>query len=137
MKGAYLLIFHLQRNTKMIVGALKKIEFKAGYYCYVGSAFGKTATLEGRTARHEKLNQTKDRKKLKWHIDYFNTNAQVKLTQVYAFPSEKRNECLLSSKVAVVGKPIHRFGNTDCHVCDSHFYYLGKNLKKFNGFLLS
>ena len=64
MKGAYILLIRLERDAIIEVGALGKIDFKAGTYCYVGSAYG-SGGIKARIARH-----MRKEKKIRWHIDY-------------------------------------------------------------------
>ena len=49
MKGCYCLTIHLKNTKKIKVGKLGKINFKNGYYAYVGSAMN---SLESRLKRH-------------------------------------------------------------------------------------
>ena len=62
MKGCYCLTIHLNNTKRIKVGKLGNINFKKGYYVYVGSAMN---SLESRIKRH-----LIDEKKLHWHIDY-------------------------------------------------------------------
>jgi Uri superfamily endonuclease len=62
MKGTYALIIELASDERISVGKLGKINFKKGYYLYVGSGQN---SLEARIARH-----LRKRKKKFWHIDY-------------------------------------------------------------------
>ena len=49
MKGCYCLTIHLKNAKKIKVGKLGMINFKKGYYVYVGSAMN---SLESRLKRH-------------------------------------------------------------------------------------
>jgi len=62
MRGTYAIIMELISDKRISVGKLGKINFKKGYYLYVGSGQN---SLETRIARH-----LKKRKKKFWHIDY-------------------------------------------------------------------
>lgn len=127
MKGAYVLILKLMKNSKIKIGKLGIMNFKKGYYCYVGSALGKSINLENRVRRHKKLIRNKIGK-AKWHIDYFLKNLNVLLEGVILFPG--KNECEISKFFEEhADKTISKFGSTDCRKCEGHFHYF-KNIKK-------
>ncbi|RLJ09879.1 MAG: hypothetical protein DRP15_02040 [Candidatus Aenigmatarchaeota archaeon] len=112
-KGAYCLVIYLSRNVSIRIGSLGTIKFKPGYYCYVGSAMG---GLDKRILRH-----LSDKKKLRWHIDWFLQHA--KITDVIRIPSKRRIECLVSKIVRDISdSEIRGFGCTDCK-CSSHLYF--------------
>src|SRR3989338_4977648 len=116
-KGAYCLIAHLNRNKSIGIGALGKIFFKKGYYCYVGSALN---NLEKRIERHKRKN-----KNLHWHIDYFLRYG--KIVDVVKIITNRRTECFLSRSISKIADGfISSFGCSDCK-CDSHLYFFKKN----------
>jgi Uri superfamily endonuclease len=112
VKGTYVLIIHVPYDLPINIGELGKIEFREGYYAYVGSALG---GLESRVGRH----QRKD-KKLHWHIDYLLTRARV-IDFVYA-PGGEKLECEIAKELAKNLPSIHGFGSSDCK-CESHLFY--------------
>ncbi|MBS7609020.1 GIY-YIG nuclease family protein [Candidatus Bathyarchaeota archaeon] len=125
-RGAYSLIIEVQLPQKLMIGALGNIEFKKGYYVYVGSALGKGSTsLWGRIGRH--LSRVK---KPFWHIDYLlNSPEGVRVVAFVASPNEKRMECsvALALKAWYPSKalPIRGFGSSDClKGCQGHLFYL-------------
>ena len=69
MKGIYCLIIKLDKDKSIKIGKLNYINFKKGYYCYVGSALN---NLKKRIERHKRKN-----KKLHWHIDYLLKHAKI------------------------------------------------------------
>lgn len=128
MRGTYILIMRLRKDSFIDVGGIGTIMFKKGYYCYVGSAFGKTINLENRTARHMKLNREK-KGNLRWHIDYFLVEQGTTIKRITTF--EKRMECRASQILENhADKTIEGFGSSDCK-CRSHFHYF-KNLVSLN-----
>jgi Uri superfamily endonuclease len=62
MKGNYLLIMTLPKDTSVMVGKQGMLHFTKGCYAYVGSALN---GLEQRIQRHLRTD-----KKTHWHIDY-------------------------------------------------------------------
>jgi Uri superfamily endonuclease len=70
--ATYCLITQLNKNSTIKVGKLGEIDFKKGYYVYVGSALN---SIDSRVWRH-----LSKEKKLFWHIDYLlnSPNATVK-----------------------------------------------------------
>ncbi len=113
MRGCYLLFLKLEKDKVIKVGSLGEIEFKAGFYVYVGS--GMNNVLK-RVERHFR----KD-KRLRWHIDYLTVQAD----EMYALiiPSDVKIECELAKFFAVHFDGIKGFGCSDCD-CESHLFYL-------------
>ena len=112
MKGCYCLTIHLKNTKKIKVGKLGKINFKNGYYVYVGSAMN---SLESRIKRH-----LSDEKKLHWHVDYLLRKAEI--TDVIYNESKRKIECDLSQLISLKSEGIEDFGCSDCE-CESHLYY--------------
>ncbi len=114
LKGVYCLLVKLPQRTEIVIGKLGKIEFKCGYYVYIGSALN---DLDSRIERHKRQN-----KKFHWHIDYLLTKADVK--EVFCVGTRKRKECQVAKELARNYKTIPKFGASDCK-CKSHLLYLG------------
>lgn len=114
-KGVYCLQIRLDTPKTLHIGALGNIDFRAGYYIYVGSALGSGGL--SRVSRHIRFYREHYRKP-KWHIDYLTMHAVLEKT--YCTETEERLECELAS--AVGGDCVPRFGCSDCD-CTSHLYY--------------
>ncbi len=119
-KGTYVLMLNLRHEVGIRVGALGKVRFPAGWYLYVGSAFG-PGGLEARIARHIRRD-----KKLHWHIDYLREYAEI--CEVWTAPGHL--ECTWAGKLAstpgfeVVAPG---FGASDCG-CETHLFRWGGEL---------
>lgn len=113
LPGSYILIMQLPSEAAIDTGALGRICFKKGFYCYVGSAMG---GLRRRVTRHIE----KRGKRPRWHIDYFLEAAQVR-TVLWSC-SSKRLECDISAALAVNLPCIKGFGSGDCG-CEGHLFY--------------
>ncbi len=123
--GVYLLVLEVKSPIEVEVGALGKIQFKPGFYVYVGSA---KANLQKRIDRHKRKNKV-----LKWHIDYLTSVARI----VGEFPirSGKISECELAGAVkSLSDAEIPKFGSSDCN-CQSHLFYFAKNPLKRKDFV--
>jgi len=116
MKGAYILIIFL--NVRKMIKINKKIiDFKKGYYCYVGSALN---SLEKRIQRHYST-----KKKKHWHIDYFLEYG--KIIESISIETNKKIECIISNKLRKkADNSVKGFGSSDCR-CESHLYYFKDN----------
>jgi|Deesub1362A_J573_1020465.scaffolds.fasta_scaffold00016_129 Uri superfamily endonuclease len=112
MKGIYILITYLEKNSEIVIGRLGKLTLKKGFYLYVGSAMN---SLEGRIKRHFSV-----KKKVYWHIDYLLKNA--KPLYVVIIETEENLECTLAKKLKERFIEINRFGSSDC-LCVSHLFY--------------
>jgi Uri superfamily endonuclease len=91
--------------------------FAAGWYAYVGSAFG-TGGLRGRLKHH--LAQGK---RLHWHIDYLAQSASIE--EIWYLASETPYEHTWASILAGLPHttiPVNRFGASDCK-CPAHLFY--------------
>lgn len=118
--GSYCLLLFLPRRTTVPVGRLGRIDFKRGYYLYVGSAFG-PGGVRSRVKRH----LVKD-KKHHWHIDYLRAHARVKEVWVACCHSNREHQWareLMHGTMAC--DPIDQFGCSDC-TCPSHLFYFKK-----------
>lgn len=111
MKGCYCLTIHLKNAKKIKVGKLGMINFKKGYYVYVGSAMN---SLESRINRH-----LSEDKKLHWHIDYLLKKAEI---TCIIYNENKKVECELSQFLKTKTDGVKNFGCSDCE-CESHLYY--------------
>ena len=114
LKGTYCLLIQLKHDSKITIGKLGEIEFKNGYYVYVGSALN---SLEGRIKRH-----LRDDKKLHWHVDYLLADENAEIVDVVFTIDDRKWECDLASQIAENGSKIDGFGCSDCK-CDSHLFF--------------
>ena len=112
MKGSYILIAGLNKNTKIKIGEMGLIDFDKGYYAYVGSAL---CGLELRIKRHLRKN-----KKNYWHIDYLLKKAVIK--EVFYKKALKKEECKLAKELGKHFSSIKDLGCSDCK-CRSHLFY--------------
>ncbi len=110
--GVYLCVLRLPADKKIRVGALGAVNFKKGYYTYVGSA---AKNLNKRMKRHGK----KD-KKLFWNIDYLVEEAEF----VRILPIRTRDdlECALARRMRGISEwSVKGFGASDC-ACSTHLF---------------
>ncbi len=112
--GSYLIILRLLRPSAIPVGKLGLINFRAGFYVYVGSG---QRNLSKRIERHRSM-----RKKAHWHIDYLRPFCEFHAS----LPIRTREdiECCLAEAVKEVSEAqVSGFGSTDCR-CPSHLFYM-------------
>ena len=112
-KGTYILFVTFGSDTNITVGALGPHLFKAGTYCYVGSAM---AGLDQRLKRHLAHD-----KKLKWHIDYLTTVCDS--SEAWISYPDPIPECELAQRVEALGGILEmdHFGCSDCR-CRTHLF---------------
>jgi sugar fermentation stimulation protein A len=109
-RGTYLILLRLHEDTTISVGGLGKIDFKAGYYIYVGKA---RRNLSRRIERHRRV-----RKRVFWHIDYLRNHCTFHV----ALPIRTYDdlECELTRSLKNLSDwAIPGFGSSDCR-CKSH-----------------
>ena len=117
---SYLLKIENNKEKKINIGRLGKINFKKGFYVYVGSA---KKNLNQRIKRHFSQN-----KKIFWHIDYLLKEKGVRIIKVWKSGSE---ECKIAKVLSLYGKAIKNFGSSDCG-CGGHLFYINSyNFKNF------
>ena len=112
MKGCYCLIIKVDETSTIKIGKkLGEIQFKKGFYVYVGSSMN---SLESRLKRH-----LSNEKKLHWHIDYLLKKSEIVDIN---YNEDKKVECELSQYLASKTEGIKDFGCSDCE-CESHLHY--------------
>jgi Uri superfamily endonuclease len=112
MKGTYLLIMTLLKDTSVMVGKHGIIHFKKGCYAYVGSALN---GLEQRIQRHLRTD-----KKTHWHIDYLLPFTEI--VDIFYKENNRRDECRIAQGFKKNFARISGFGCSDC-TCQSHLFY--------------
>ena len=128
--GTYVVVFRLDADADVTVGRPGTFPFPAGYYCYVGTAFG-GGGVGARTARH----RTPVKAKKKWNIDYLTPYARA--IEVWWTHDTIKRECTWSSALASVpgfaaparasghdcrGNRAAGFGAPDGRLCKAHLY---------------
>lgn len=115
--GTYCLTFHCSSLSQVTVGKLGTYQIVPGYYCYIGSAFGRGG-IKSRIQRHLKINKGNH-----WHLDYLRPYLEP-VEIYYTTDTIKREhewaELLLKEKNSSI--PINKFGSSDCH-CPTHLFY--------------
>ena len=115
--GNYVLLLHLPDDARLTIGKLGVFDFPAGWYTYIGSAFGAGGLL-GRLAHHLKPVEQPH-----WHIDYLRQAAYV--VEVWLAPGEQsREQEWVDIMVAIPGAsvPVDGFGASDSER-ESHLVY--------------
>ncbi|VVB89757.1 Uncharacterised protein [uncultured archaeon] len=124
MKGVYVLILRLHKETVIRVGKLGKFSFKEGYYAYVGSALG-TGGFK-RVTRHFDVASGKNATR-KWHIDYLLPHSEV--VRALLIPTDESIECSTARAVGEFCTGIEDFGCSDCS-CHAHLFFSGTDLSE-------
>ena len=113
--GLYVLLLRLKAARRLKVGRLGPLDFRPGWYAYVGSA---QRNLLARLRRHARR-----RKAVHWHIDRLTREAAV--VGAWLFPAPKSAECRLAAALAAAGERVPAggrvagFGASDCR-CGGH-----------------
>ncbi len=112
MRGSYVLLIRMDAGKRIRIGRLGMLDFRPGWYAYVGSAMN---SLEGRTGRH-----LRGEKKRFWHIDYLLEHSI--LEKIFYRESERREECETAEKLTRDFQGVPGFGCSDCS-CRSHLFF--------------
>jgi len=116
-RGSYIVILRLREDTDLSFGNSGDIEFRKGYYLYVGSAMN---NLEKRIERHRRR-----RKKVFWHIDYLRERAEF----YTALPVRATTplECSIAKALEdITDWSVPGFGASDC-LCETHLFGMYEN----------
>jgi len=130
--GTYTVHFFLDVDAVVTVGALGTFGFRAGFYAYVGSAFG-PGGVRARTTRH----RTQHIVKKKWNIDHM--KPPLRAIAMWWTNDPIKRECSWSAVLAATpgfSCPAAGFGSHDCRInradgfgvpggrlCEAHFYH--------------
>lgn len=111
--GLYVLVLRWAgRPCGLRVGGLGRVEFRRGFYAYVGSA---RAGLRARMHRHLRVCKPKH-----WHIDYLRPRTRPAAAMVVP---GAHDECRLNRRVAAASEAtVPGFGCSDC-TCAGHLHY--------------
>jgi Uri superfamily endonuclease len=112
MKGTYLLIMILPKDTSVMVRKQGILHFKKGCYAYVGSALN---GLDQRIQRHLRTD-----KKTHWHIDYLLPLTEI--VEIFYKENNRKEECSIAQDLERNFTSIPGFGCSDCS-CKSHLFY--------------
>ncbi|PNX47417.1 MAG: endonuclease [Thermoplasmata archaeon M11B2D] len=112
MKGAYLVVMKLDKDTLIQIGKRKVLGFTKGYYVYVGSAL---QGLNQRIRRHLRYE-----KKTHWHIDYLRPYTEV--VAIFYKENIVKEECTIAQALQEYFGSIPGFGCSDCS-CESHLFF--------------
>jgi Uri superfamily endonuclease len=115
--GNYILLLHIPISQELTIGKLGTFDFPAGWYAYIGSAFG-SGGLVGRLKHHLRPVEHPH-----WHIDYLRQAAL--LAEIWLSPdTEQREEAWVDLMLAIPGATllIDGFGASDSSQ-DSHLIY--------------
>jgi Uri superfamily endonuclease len=119
-KGTYILLLQMQEPSTIVIGKKGTFDFNAGWYAYVGSAFG-SGGLAGRLKHH-----LAPVKKPHWHLDYLRAHAIVR--EVWYVASEIVYEHIwaeILTNLPNASIPVPRFGASDCK-CATHLVCLSE-----------
>lgn len=118
LPGVYALILLCPRERWIAVGALGLRRFSAGWYVYVGSAWG-PGGLRGRAGRHLRGRRVAPR----WHIDFLHRAATVReLWFLPGAPAQVEHRiAAFFAGFPEVSVPVLRFGASDCR-CRAHLF---------------
>jgi Uri superfamily endonuclease len=113
MKGCYLLVMALEKDTTIAVGKVGEILLPHGFYVYVGSALN---GLDQRIQRH-----LRKQKKIHWHIDYLLSH--VRIVDIFYKENQTREECSIAQTLERNLSAILKFGCSDC-TCRSQLFHV-------------
>ncbi len=118
-RGTYLLILHVADDVPdLAIGQLGTFTFAAGYYLYVGSAFG-SGGLAARLKHHHRI----DKPHMHWHIDYLRAVAHLCEIWSTTYPQPLETQwCQALHDAAWLTQPIPRFGASDTRN-PTHLFY--------------
>ncbi|MFQ5994782.1 MAG: DUF123 domain-containing protein [Acidiferrobacterales bacterium] len=124
--GTYALVLTTAGARAIIIGRLGQQRLQAGFYVYVGSAFG-PGGVRARVMCHQRRERG-----LHWHIDYLISS--TRLLEIWYTCDSQRREHLWASVVQTMpgaSTPIQGFGASDCS-CVAHLGYFSARPSRMN-----
>lgn len=115
--GTYILLLRMATPRRLAIGRLGSFDFPAGWYAYVGSAFG-SGGLRGRIQHHLRRVARPH-----WHID--SLRAAAPCEHIWFQAGNSRQEHAWASILGTMAGatlPAPRFGASDCN-CPSHLFH--------------
>jgi sugar fermentation stimulation protein A len=109
-RGSYITVLRLTKDRKITINGLGDLNFRKGYYLYVGSA---KKNLTQRIERHKH-----DRENLFWHIDYLREHAGFHAALPVRTSVDLEHE-LAGALAKITQWQIPGFGSSDCS-CPTH-----------------
>lgn len=116
--GTYGLIYESKSSRSIRIGKLGILKLQAGYYLYVGSAFG-PGGIKARVRHH--LGESSSPH---WHVDYLKSHCH--LLELWVAYSNAKCEQIWVSKLAKskdVSIPLAGFGASDTPAVSHLFYF--------------
>ncbi|MBL8134433.1 MAG: GIY-YIG nuclease family protein [Anaerolineae bacterium] len=115
--GTYVLLLSLPQTTPLVIGRLGAFDFPAGWYTYVGSAFG-PGGLRGRLSHH-----LAPVTKPHWHIDHLRQAAICREVWFTADEISREHDWATALRTSPgASMPAPRFGASDC-ACPTHLIH--------------
>ena len=116
--GTYALLLSAASDELVQIGRLGQLHVRAGFYVYVGSAFG-PGGVRAHLAHH-----CRPAARPHWHIDYLRVAAHI-ITIWYTYDTLRREHqwAEVLQRACGASIPLQRFGASDC-TCASHLYCL-------------
>ncbi len=123
-KGIYILEISAAKTFAVEIKKFQEINFRKGYYYYVGSA---QKNLKQRLSRHLKKDKV-----IHWHIDHITTVETNRIKSILLSQnSEKELECELANYLEInlkLDSSIKGFGNSDSNCSSTHLFYSNKKI---------
>ncbi|WP_254536317.1 GIY-YIG nuclease family protein [Halomarina litorea] len=117
-EGTYTLVVELTDGATVEFGAAGARDLQAGWYAYVGSAFGPGGF--SRVDRHRELARG-NRDTRHWHVDSLLGHPASRLAEVVT-TADADVECAVARSLAETLTPVAGLGASDCD-CDSHLAF--------------
>ena len=115
--GTYAIVLTPNSERVIRIGKLGMLKLQAGYYIYIGSAFG-PGGLAARIAHHKRIS-----KRPRWHIDYLRAATEIiELWYTYDFRPMEHNWAETLGGARGAWAPFPGFGSSDCN-CKAHLYF--------------
>jgi Uri superfamily endonuclease len=117
LPGTYVMILHAEQSIVLRIGRLGTFWLPAGYWLYVGSAFG-AGGVKARTDRHRDPTVPK-----MWNLDHL--KAVARPVELWWTHETRKMECPWAMSLAELPGyrcPVARCGGNDCKSCPAHFY---------------
>lgn len=120
--GTYVVVYHSRQSQQITIGQWSTLQLQAGYYFYVGSAFG-PGGINARVSRHWRREKSQ-----RWHVDYLSAYCEAVGAWYSHAPQRLEHQWAQALHGITAMRVIEGFGCSDCD-CVTHLFYAKSNVR--------
>ena len=120
LPGTYVLLLRSEATRSITVGRLGELHLCAGFYLYIGSAFG-PGGLRARVQHHSRRTVRPH-----WHVDYLRRHTRLEAVWYCCGARCEHQTAAVVAGLPGAVVPMPGFGSSDCG-CETHLFWFAKS----------